>query len=200
MRMILALALLGAGATGCNRESAGVVRNSVQFPADAAIAAALADNFKQDPNTAQARVLLGTLGGERGQLDYRVRNVVSRNGSFEAHYDVTLKLGQTGTESLQKLYGTMVPASESNKWPAQDLAAHERWLTAQAQQLEKTDAPQATALRKTIQTLSNCYRDAKAGDEILLMERLAALVSPSRDGWYAEKLSSPTMTVRCLPF
>lgn len=200
MRTIVALALMGAGTMGCNRDAAGVVRNGVQFPADAAVAAALAENFRQDPNTAQARTLLATLGGERGQLDYRVRNIVSRSGAFEAHYDVMLRLGQPGAESLQKLYATMVPAGEREKLPKQDLAAHEQWLATQVQQLEKTDAAQAAALRKTVQTLGTCYRQTKAGDEVLLMERLVALISPSRDGWYAEKLSSPTMAMRCLPF
>jgi hypothetical protein len=184
---------------GCDRTPQGVVRNGVQFPADAEIATSLADNFKQDPNTAQARALLSTLGGESGQMDYVVRNVVSRNGAFEAHYDVMLRLGQPGADSLQKLYASMVPAAERDKLAAQDPAAGERWLAAQALALEKTDAAQAAALRKTMQTLGSCYRNAKTGDKVPLMEGLVALMSPSRNGWYAEKLTSPTTVLRCLP-
>ncbi len=193
------LCICAALLTACDRAPGGVSRNGVQFPVDADIVEALAANFKQDPNTAQARALLATLGGEKGQLDYSVRNVISRAGAFETHYDVTLRLAQPGADSLLKLYAGMVPAAERAQVPAQDLAAHERWLAAQAQALEKTDAAQAAALRKTVDLLGKCYRGAKTGDSVPLMEGLVALLSPSRNGWYAEKLNSPGTVLRCLP-
>jgi len=190
-----ALALLAA----CDKASEGVVRNGVRFPADAEITAALAENFAKDPNTAQARTLLATLGGEKGQLDYSVRDVVARNGTFEAHYDVGLRLGQAGAESLHKLYAGMVPQAERPQLAGQDLAAHERWLAAQAQALEKADPAQAQALRSTVETMGKCYRAVKAGERVPLMEGLVVSLAPSRNGWYAEKIASPGTVLRCLP-
>jgi hypothetical protein len=201
---ISCLTLAVAVLSGCDRivwpiGAAGAARlNGIQFPADAEIAAALAASFAKDPNTVQARTLLTTLGGERGQLDYQIRNVVYRQGAYEAHYDVALQLGQAGADSLNKLYASMVPPAEREKLP-QDLGSGEKWLAGQAQGLEKTDPAQAGALRKLMDTLGTCYRQAKTGDKVILMTSLVSLVSVSRTGWYAEKMPSPEMALRCLP-
>ncbi|RYF43991.1 MAG: hypothetical protein EOO25_01285 [Comamonadaceae bacterium] len=192
---LCALALLA----GCGRSAGGVERNGVRFPADGEITASLAANFEKDPNTAQARTLLATLGGEKGQLDYAVRDVVSRGPVFEAHYDVGLRLGQAGSDSLNKLYAAMVPPAERAQLGGNDLAAHERWLAAQAQALEKTDPAQAQSLRATVEALGKCYRTAKVGDRVPLMEGLVASLAPSRNGWYAEKIAVPGTVLRCLP-
>ena len=174
-------------------------KSDIAFPADADIAHALQANFEQDANNAKARELVQTLGGEKGQLDYKVRRVIYRQGAFEAQYDVSLRMARSGAESLQKLYATMIPKEEAAKLPEQTLAAYEKWLGDNAQTLEKTNPPQATALRDTLRKLGECYRDTKANDSVALMDGLGALISPARDGWYADKLQSPQAQLRCLP-
>ncbi len=171
----------------------------IRFPDDADIAKALSADFAQDADNARARELVRTLGGETGALDYRIRQVIWRQGAFEARYEVNLKMGQAGSASLQQLYATMVPKDEAAKLPQQTLPAYEEWLKQHAATLEKSDAQQAAALRASLDNLGKCYRDAKAGDSVALMTGLAALISPARDGWFAERLQSPAVRLHCLP-
>lgn len=172
---------------------------AIAFPEDADIAKALQTNMAQDANSAKARELIQTLGGEKGQLDYKVHRVVYRQGAFEAQYDVSLRMGQTGADSLQKLYATMIPKEEAAKLPEQTLGAYEKWLGDNAQSLEKSDPQQGAALKATLQNLGQCFREVKPNDSVALMSGLAALISPARDGWYADKLQSPQAQLRCLP-
>ena len=194
---VMAVALL----SGCERagNTGAVTRNTISFPGDGDISAALQANFVQDPNTAKARELVQLLGGEKGRLDYKVNKVIYRQGAFEALYDVSLKMGQPGAESLQKLYATMIPKDEAAKLPDQSLAAYEKWLADSAATLEKSSPQQATALRATLDNLGKCYRTVKADESVALMDGLGALISPARDGWYADKLQSPQVQLRCLP-
>lgn len=197
----LTLVALACTLSACDRggDSGAVTRNGVSFPGDADIASALNANFAQDPNSAKARELVQLLGGDKGQLDYKVHQVIYRQGVFEVFYDVKLRMGQGGAESLQKLYATMIPKEEAAKLPAQTLAAYEKWLGDSANALEKSNPPQAAALRASLETLGKCYRDAKADDNVALMDGLGALISPAREGWYADKLPSPQVALRCLP-
>lgn len=181
-----------AGLTACKPAA-------IAFPEDADIAKALQANMAQDANSAKARELIQTLGGEKGQLDYKVHRVVYRQGAFEAQYDVSLRMSQTGADSLQKLYATMIPKEEAAKLPEQTLSAYEKWLGDNAQSLEKSDPQQGAALKATLQNLGQCFREVKPDDNVALMSGLVALISPARDGWYADKLQSPQAQLRCLP-
>lgn len=187
--------------TACGKAGDGgaSTRNGIGFPADTDIATALQANFAQDPNSAKARELVKLLGGEKGQLDYKVHDVIYRQGAFETRYDVSLRMGQGGAESLQKLYATMIPKEEAAKLPEQTLAAYEKSLGDSAAALDKTNPQQAAALRATLDNLGKCYREAKANDSVALMNGLNALISPARNGWYADKLQSPQVELRCLP-
>ena len=200
---LTALAVFTAVATltACGKSGDGGAssRNGISFPADGDIAAALQANFAQDPNSAKARELVKLLGGDKGQLDYKVHDVIYRQGAFETRYDVSLRMGQGGAESLQKLYATMIPKEEAAKLPEQTLAAYEKSLADSAAALEKTNPQQGAALRATLDNLGKCYRDAKANDSVALMNGLNALISPARSGWYADKLQSPQVELRCLP-
>ncbi len=187
------------GACGKSDSDQSVLRNGVYYPADAGITQALQKNFSQDPNNAQARELVRTLGGEKGTLEYTIHNVIHRQGAFITQYDVSLRMGQSGTESLQKLYASMIPKDELAKLGQATLPVYEKWLEDNAQALEKGDAQKAAALRKTVSMLGKCYRTAKANDSIKLMSGLEAIVSPERDGWYAEKAPSPQIALLCLP-
>lgn len=192
---VAALASVAAwGLSACDRGAHGIA-----FPTDTDIAKALQANLAQDPDSARARDLIQVLGGENGQLDYKVRQVIYRQGAFETQYDVSLRMGQSGADSLQKLYATMIPKEETAKLPDQTLAAYEKWLEGNAQALEQSSPPQAAALRASLRNLGQCYRDVKTGDSVALMDGLGALVSPARDGWYADKLQSPHVQLRCLP-
>lgn len=190
--LMLASAACVAGLTACKPAA-------ISFPQDTDIANALQANMAQDANSAKARELIQTLGGEKGQLDYKVHRVVYRQGAFEAQYDVSLRMGQNGADSLQKLYATMIPKEEAAKLPEQTLAAYEKWLGDNAQSLEKSDPQQGAALKATLQNLGQCFREVKPNDSVALMSGLAALISPARDGWYADKLQSPQAQLRCLP-
>lgn len=194
---VFSLALLSA----CDRagDKGAVTRNAITFPGDADIAAALQANFLQDPNNAKARELVQLLGGDKGRLDYKVNKVIYRQGAFETLYDVSLTMGQPGAESLQKLYASMIPKEEAAKLPEQTLAAYEKWLSDSAAALEKSNPQQATALRATLDNLGKCYRTVAANSSVALMDGLGALISPARDGWYADKLQSPQVQLRCLP-
>ena len=187
------------GVALCAVALAGCKPAAIAYPEDADIAKALQANLAQDPESAKARELIQTLGGEKGQLDYKVKRVVYRQGAFEAQYDVSLRMGQPGAESLRKLYATMIPKDDAAKLPEQTLVAYEKWLGDQAQALEKTEPQQGAALKATLQNLGQCYRDVKPEDSVALMSGLGALISPARDGWYADKLQSPQAQLRCLP-
>lgn len=198
--------LLAAGCAGvlalaaCKDGAAtGTGSNGIRFPDDAQITQALQANFGEDPNNAKARELIQVLGGEKGQLDYRIRRVIWRQGAFETQYDVSLKMGQPGAVSLQKLYATMVPKDEAAKLPEQTLQAYEDWLKNNAATLEKSNPQQAQALRASLDNLGKCYREAKPDERIALMNGLGALISPAREGWYADRLQSPSVELRCLP-
>jgi hypothetical protein len=187
---VVSAMLLGA----CNGSG-----SDIRFPSDTAISRALSVNFAEDPDNAKARELIGVLGGEAGQLDYRIKRVIWRQGAFVAQYDVNLRMGQAGQVSLQKLYATMIPKEEAAKLPQQSLQAYENWLANHAAALEKSNAQQAAALRASLESLGKCYRDVKAGDRVALLSGLAALISPERGGWYAERLRSADAQLGCLP-
>ena len=72
-------------------------------------------------------------------------------------------------------------------------------LASGGQALKKTSAPQAAALENTLEMLGKCYREQPAGAEVTVMQGLAALISPERNGLYAEKLAQPDTTAHCLP-
>ncbi len=169
------------------------------FPSDAQVTAALQQQFASDPNSASARELVKTLGGEQGELRYRIQRVVYRQGAFEAQYDAVLHLGQPGAQSLAALYAGMIPDAERQKLKAQTLEAYEAWLTQQAASVEKSAPDQARALTRTVEVLGKCYRQAPAGADVVVMQGLSALLSPERKGLYAEKLPSDRATILCLP-
>ena len=125
--------------------------------------------------------------------------MIYRQGAYEARYDAVLVMGQPGLQSLQALYASMIPEAERAKLPQASLEAYETWLQQQAQALKKTSAPQATGLENTLEMLGKCYRDQPAGAEVTVMQGLAALISPERNGLYAEKLAQPDTTAHCLP-
>ncbi len=194
--LLLTLVACAAGLTACDPRAGG---SAIRFPGDSDISQALQADFAQDSDSAKARELIQTLGGEKGQLDYKVRKVIYRQGAFEAQYDVSLRMGQSGAESLQKLYATMVPKEEAAKLPTQTLESYAKWLSESAQALEKGNPQQAAALSHMLESLDKCYRNAQPSDSIALMDGLGALISPERDGWHADKLQSPKAQFRCLP-
>lgn len=171
----------------------------ITYPSDAQISAALETQFASDRNSAAARELIRTLGGDKGKLRFQIHHVIYRQGSYEARYDAVLVMGQPGAQSLQALYASMIPEPEHAKLPEASLPAYENWLKQQAETLKKTSAPQAAALQNTLEMLGKCYRDQQAGTEVTVMQGLGALISPERNGLYAEKLALPDTTARCLP-
>lgn len=189
------MALLTACSPGDNEFKPG----QIAYPSDAQITGALQQQFASDPNSASARELVKTLGGDKGELRYRIQRVVYRQGAFEAQYDAVLHLGQPGAQSLTALYASMIPEAERQKLKAQTLEAYEAWLTQQAASVEKSAPDQARALSRTVEVLGKCYREAPAGADVVVMQGLSALVSPERKGLYAEKLPSDRATILCLP-
>ena len=183
----------GAGLAACTPQAAP------SFPSDAQISAALEAQFAADPHSAAARELVRTLGGEKGRLRYQIHQVIYRQGAYEARYDAVLVMGQPGTQSLQSLFAGMIPEAERAKLPQPSLEAYEGWLRQHAQSLEKTSPPQAQALVQTLDLLGKCYRDRQPGAEVTVMQGLGALISPERNGLFAEKLALPDTTVQCLP-
>lgn len=171
----------------------------VAYPSDAQISAALETQFASDRNSAAARELIRTLGGDKGKLRFQIHHVIYRQGAYEARYDAVLVMGQSGAQSLQALYASMIPEAERTKLPEASVLAYETWLKQQAEALKKTSAPQAAALNNTLEMLGKCYRDLQAGAEVPVMLGLGALISPERNGLYAEKLALPDTTARCLP-
>jgi hypothetical protein len=181
---------------GCSRPGT----ESIAYPSDAQISAALEAQFQQDPNSAAARELIRTLGGDKGRLRYQINQVIARpGGAFEARYDAVLVMGQPGADSLRGLFATMVPEPERAKLPQASLEAYEGWLRQQAESLKKTSAPQGAALQATLELLGKCYRDQKVGAEVTVMQGLGAVLSPERNGLFAEKLALADTTARCLP-
>lgn len=172
---------------------------SITYPSDAQISTALEAQFASDRNSAAARELIRTFGGEKGKLRYDIHQVIYRQGAYEARYDAVLVMGQSGSESLKALYATMIPEAERTKLAQPSLEAYEAWLRQQAEALKKTSAQQAAALENTLELLGKCYREQQAGAEVTVMQGLGALISPERKGWYAEKLAVPDTTARCLP-
>ena len=172
---------------------------AISYPSDAQLSAALEAQFASDRHNAAARDLIRTLGGESGRLRYHIRHVIHRQGSYDTRYDAVLVMGQSGTQSLQALFASMIPEAERAKLPQASLEAYEGWLRQQAQALQKTSEAQAQSLLNTLELLGKCYRDQKAGAEVTVMEGLGALVSPERNGWFAEKLALPDTVARCLP-
>lgn len=172
---------------------------TIAYPTDTQISAALEAQFTNDRHSAAARDLIRTLGGDKGKLRYQIHHVIHRQGAFEARYDAVLVMGQPGAQSLQALYASMIPEAERTKLPQASLEAYEGWLRQQAESLKKTSAPQAQALANTLELLGKCYRDQQAGAEVTVMQGLGALISPERNGLFAEKLALPDTTARCLP-
>lgn len=170
----------------------------ISFPSDAEIASALEKQFAQDRNSAAARELIRTLGGAEGKLRYQVRDVIYRQGAYEARYDAVLVMGQAGEESLRTLYASMVPEAERSKLPT-TLEAYESWLKEQAAKNNKNGPREAQGLADTLAVLADCYREAKQGSEVTVIEGLGALLSPARSGLFAEKLALPDTALRCLP-
>lgn len=184
----------------CSPSGAPPALGSIAFPADEQVTAALEAQFASDRNSAAARDLVRTLGGDKGRLRYQIHQVIYRQGAYEARYDAVLVMGQPGAQSLQALYASMIPEAERTKLPAGDLNAYEGWLKQQAESLKKTSAPQAQALAGTLEMLDKCYRGKEAGAEVTVMQGLGALLSPERKGGlHAEKLALPDTTVQCLP-
>ena len=183
----------------CSPRSGPDAPGGTAYPTDAQVSAALETQFQTDPHSAAARDLIRTLGGDKGALRYQIHKVIYRQGAYEARYDAVLVMGQPGANSLQALYASMIPEAERTKMSEASLDAYETWLKGQAESLKKTSPPQAQALMGTLELLGKCYRDAKAGSEVTVMQGLGALISPERSGLYAEKLALPDTTARCLP-
>ncbi|WP_226858548.1 hypothetical protein [Diaphorobacter aerolatus] len=175
--------------------------SGISFPEDAKIAEALQTQLKNDPNSATARELVRTLGGEKGSLKFLIKDVIYRQGAYEVHYDAALVMGQAGTDSLKALYAGMVPEADRTRLTPDTRETYEAWLKNQAETLQKDPARKAAgdALASTVELLNQCYQDAKPGAEIPVMQGLGALLSPARSGLYAEKLPRADITVRCLP-
>ena len=193
--VLVAAATLAA----CSPREGAFSGSGIDYPSDAQITAALQQQFASDPNSASARELVKTLGGDKGELRYRIERVVYRQGAFEAHYDALLHLGQPGAQSLTALYAGMIPEGERLQLKAQTLQAYEAWLRQQASTQEKTAPDAARALNRTLDVLGKCYREAQAGADVVVMQGLAALISPERKGLYAEKLASDRAAILCLP-
>lgn len=182
--LILGIATVCIGLTACDGRE-------IRFPEDAEIVKALRENFANDVESAKAHELVQVLAGKKGRLNYQIRKVIYRQGAFEVRYDVTLRMGQAGEESLLKLYETMIPKDDAAKLTEHTLSAYEEWLEHSLQSNE--------GLRASLHSLGQCYRTAKAGDSVPLMKGLQALILPARDGWSAEKLQSPQAQLQCLP-
>lgn len=184
----LALALL----TACGG-------HSIDFPSDSEITGALRANFEESADNAGARALVAQLGGDKGRLDYGVRRVIWRQGAFEAHYDVQLRMGRAGTDSLQAMYAEMIPPAQRQPLGKATRDSALQWLRQHADSLEASAPAEAQRLRATLERMERCYADAAAGAAVPLMRGLRALLSPTRDGWYAERLQSAEMELQCLP-
>ncbi|QIL73427.1 hypothetical protein G7048_06605 [Diaphorobacter sp. HDW4B] len=188
--------------TACTPESHPFGSQSISYPGDEQISSALEAQLVNDPHSAAARELIQSLGGDKGKLRYTIHRVISRGGgSFEAHYDAVLVMGQPGEQSLQALYARMIPDDEKAKLPDASLAAYSGWLNKHAETLKKNSAQQAQgqALSDTLASLTKCYGEAKPGSEVVVMNGLGALLLPERRGLYAEKLAMPNTEIRCLP-
>ena len=190
---------LASALAACSPSSAPPAGAGIAYPTDAQITAALEAQFASDRNSAAARELVRTLGGEKDRLRYQIHHVIWRQGAYEARYDAVLVMGQSGAQSLQALYASMVPEAERAKLPDAKLETYEAWLRQQADALKKTAPPQAQALSGTLDMLNKCYRDKAAGAEVVVMQGLGAQLSPERSGWFAEKLALPDTTAQCLP-
>lgn len=190
---------LASALVACSPSSTPPAGTAITYPTDAQITTALEAQFAGDRNSAAARELVRTLGGEKGRLRYQIHHVIWRQGAYEARYDAVLVMGQPGEQSLQALYTSMVPEAERAKLPDAKLETYEAWLRQQADALKKSSAAQAQALSGTLDMLNKCYRDKAAGAEVVVMQGLGALLSPERNGWFAEKLALPDTTAQCLP-
>lgn len=198
-RRCLYVAVAAGVLAGCSPSSTPWAPGGIAYPTDAQISSALEKQFASDRNSAAARDLVRTLGGDKGRLRYQIHEVIYRQGAYEARYDAVLVMGQPGAQTLLALYTTMIPEAERAKLPQASLEAYEGWLKQQAESLKKTAPPQAQALADTLELLGTCYRGKEAGAEVTVMQGLGALVSPARQGLYAEKLALPDTTVQCLP-
>lgn len=185
--------------SACDPASSSV--SGISFPKDAQIVAALDAQLKDDPNSAAARELVQTLGGEQGKLKYTIHRVIYRESAYEVHYDAALVMAQPGEQSLRSIYQAMIPDEEKSTLADDSLGSYSTWLKNHAESLEKDPAQQANgqALATTLASLEECYANAKAGDEVVVMQGLGAQLLPERQGLYAEKLPMPATTVRCLP-
>ncbi|WP_423457814.1 hypothetical protein [Ottowia sp. VDI28] len=174
---------------------------NITYPSDEQITAALDAQLASDPNSAAARELIQTLGGEKGKLRYSIHQVIYRESAYEVHYDAVLVMGQPGEQSLQALYARMIPEEERAKLPDTALATYSEWLKNHAETLQKSpdQKAQGQALGNTLAALGECYGGVKPGAEVVVMKGLGAQLLPERKGLYAEKLAMPNAVVRCLP-
>lgn len=196
-RPALTLILASAAAAGCSPTTGS--GGAVAFPTDAQINTALQAQFAADAHSAAARDLIRTLGGEDGRLRYQIHHVIYRQGAYEVRYDAVLVMGQPGDQSLLGLYATLIPEADRAGLAKSDIDAQEAWLARHAQVLGRTNAAQGQTLANTLQVLRECYRGKQTGAEVTVMRGLAALISPERNGLYAEKLASADATAHCLP-
>lgn len=187
--------------TACSPSPAPFSPQAIFYPSDEQISSALEVQLASDPNSAAARELIQSLGGEKGRLRYAIDQVIYREQAYEVHYNAVLVMGQAGDDSLKMLYERMVPEDERAKLPEATLAAYSEWLTRHAQALKKNPAQQAQGqlLSDTLASLDKCYRQVQPGSEVVVMSGLGALLLPERKGLYAEKLAMPHTAVRCLP-
>ncbi|WP_036595357.1 hypothetical protein [Ottowia thiooxydans] len=174
---------------------------NITYPSDGQISAALDAQLAGDPNSASARELIQSLGGEKGKLKYSIQQVIYREPAFEVHYDAALVMAQAGEQSLEALYSRMIPEEVRAKLPNSTLAAYTDWLNNHAQELLKDPAQKAqgAALTSTMTALGKCYGGVKPGEEVVVMKGLGAHLLPERKGLFAEKLAMPNATVNCLP-
>lgn len=189
------------GLTACSPSSTPSVFQGVSYPDDAQISAALEQQLADNPQNTAAHELVRTMGGPQGKLRYQIKRVIFRQNAYEVHYDAALVMGQAGTQSLQAIYAEMIPEAERTKLGEGTLDAYEQWLNRHAETLRKDPAQQAQGevLANSVSMLGKCYREVQPGDEVVVMQGLAAMLLPERAGMYAEKLVTPQTSIRCLP-
>lgn len=195
---IIIISVLAALA-GCSPSSNSF--KDISYPDDTQIAKALDAQLLSDPNSAAARALVHSMGGAEGKLKYKIQHVIYRQSAYEVHYDAALVMGQSGAQSLQSLYESMIPEEERKQLPEATLPAYRDWLNAQANALEKQAEKkvQGQVLRNTIAMLDKCYAEVTPGTEVVVLQGLGALLLPERNGLYAEKIQMPNTSAQCLP-
>jgi len=200
IRGILPLSLV-LGLAACSPSSTPSAFQQITYPDDAQISLALDRQLADNPQSTAVQDLVRTLGGPQGKLRYQIKRVIFRQNAYEVHYDAALVMGQAGTQSLQTIYAQMIPESERAKLTGATLDTYEQWLNQHAESLKKDPAQrvQGEILAESVSMLGKCYRQAQPDNEIVVMQGLAAMLLPEREGMYAEKLLVPHTSVSCLP-